>query len=216
MLVLIIIVNIAALSTGARTGMATYVHLLFTSVPTDRITSLLPDLTILVFVIAAEVWSWIQRIMSALQTRRLTSRLTADHSHLAEYMGQFFDQQFKAINYLMIAHAAALLATVTLIKDFLASLKNSTAPVEFAVIAPKDIGSFIAFFAWGLVLAIMGYITLFIARENVMSAIQFNSRQTLDQKSSYLAWLFCTGSALLLLAGILTVAARATGMQSPL
>ncbi len=116
----------------------------------------------------------------------------------------------------MIAHAAALLATLTLVKDYLASLKNSTSPIDLILVAPKDAGSFVALFAWGLALAILGYTMLSIARDNVMSAILLDLRKALDQKSSYLAWIFCTGSTLLLLAGVLTVASRVGGIGIPL
>jgi len=216
MLVIIAVVDIISFSTTAREGMAGYLYRAFPDVPVGRIGSLLPDLAVLLFVTAAEAWSWAQRIIAAVSAGQLINPSTSDHPRLAEYMNQFFDQQFKAVNYLMIAHAAALLATLTLVKDYLASLKNSTSPIDLILVAPKDAGSFVALFAWGLALAILGYTMLSIARDNVMSAILLDLRKALDQKSSYLAWIFCTGSTLLLLAGVLTVASRVGGIGIPL
>src|SRR5258706_93284 len=69
---------------------------------------------------------------------------------------------------------------------------------------PQVIGleSLIPLFACGLVFAVLAYIMLSVARDNLMSAIVFSSKQYWDDSASYMAILSGAISAGLLLVGI--------------
>jgi hypothetical protein len=209
---IIFIVDIISFSPRAREGVGWTLHHTLPSAPPGRISALLPDIGILFFVAVAESWSWIQRITTWMGIGKLSRSMTFDHARLAEYMTQFFDQQFKAVNYLMISHAAAFVTTLTLQKDYIAFPKNADKVIDFTLAYPKGLPALITLFAWGLVSAVLGYIMLVVARDSVMSSILLHSRKSSHETSFYFAWSFCAVSALLLLAGILTVAGNMKGL----
>jgi hypothetical protein len=216
MLVTILLVNIAAFSDSARGAIGGLVHWAILTFPQEKAASFAFDLLALLFVLVAEVWSWSKRLVTVARLRHLKRRSLSEHPRLAEYMIQFFDQQFKAVNYLMIAHAAALLATLTVVKDYLLGQKGTSTSTDIVQATSKTIGAFVGYFSWGLALAILAYVTLSIARDSVLSAILLNFGSSPEQRSYYIAWILCAGSALLLLTGIFTVAGQVSGVRIPL
>jgi hypothetical protein len=116
----------------------------------------------------------------------------------------------------MVAHGAALLATVTVVKDFLSSQNDSSDSKGLALTISNSIASLAGYFSWGLALAVLAYVTLSIARNSVMFAVLFESQNSRKQIRSHGAWMIlCCGSALLLLAGVFTAAAHVSGIAIP-
>ena len=83
----------------------------------------------------------------------------ANKGELLKFMGDHYDHNFKAANYLLVAHGAALAASLSVLKDY-----ASTPQL-------KGIGTFVILFGVGLLAAIVYYASLALARATVLNAI---------------------------------------------
>lgn len=174
------------------------------------------DILILIFILVAELWTWSHRILVKSKIKKETAVQIYDQKQLAEYMNQFFAQKFQGVNYLMIAHAGALLSTLSILKEYVSATKDQRSPTtldaqSMNLIKLDGFGPTISEFAFGLMFAILGYIMLSVTRDNIMSTILLNQRKTIYSSSFYLTWCFCAVSTFLLFNGILSIANHLSG-----
>lgn len=204
MFLIILLLDLLFLVSAVRNSVGESLESVLPWIPVGRANALLVSTTFVLFVFVAETWNWTQRARAARRIRRSDKSVATGRPGLVEYMTGFFEQRFKALNYLMLAHGAAFATCLTLQKDyFIKATEKPQGPDAHFLISLEPI---VALFAWGLVFAILGYIMLSVAHDSVMSAIRLNSGRAFEEKSSILASFFTAASALILLVGILTAA----------
>jgi hypothetical protein len=204
MLLIILLMDLLFLVGIVRNSVGEFLNNAFPGILPGRAKTLLISGIFLLFVVVAETWNWTQRARAAQRIWTNDKSNATSRPGLVEYMVGFFEQRFKAVNYLMIAHGAAFVTCLTLQKDyFLKAIEKPQGPDANFLVSLEPM---VALFAWGLVSAILGYIMLSLAHDSVMSAVRLNLRRTFEEKSSILASVFAAISALILVFGILTAA----------
>jgi hypothetical protein len=81
---------------------------------------------------------------------------------LIKFMGDHYDHNLKVANYLLVAHGAALVGCLSVLKDY-----ASTPQL-------KGVGLFVILFGFGLLAAIVYYASLAFARAVVLNALMDN------------------------------------------
>ena len=121
----------------------------------------------------------------------------AVREYLRNDMRDFFEHEAKGANYLLVAHGAALVACLSVLKDY------STTPYL------KGIGIFIVMFAAGFLCAIFGYVFQSIARFEIMDGLLFGwPKKGPSKKEIVLSYIFLGTSMVLLSLALIIIARR--------
>jgi hypothetical protein len=134
--------------------------------------------------------------------RSMTKKLFKDrYDEEREYFKDFFEYRFKAVNYLLVAHAGALVGCLGALKGY-----NDTPFI-------KGIGIFMLVFAVGFVIASFGFLGLLMAKNKIMNLIiDGAASERPDMKQISLAYSALGISYVLLIGGVLGIAAQLSAL----